>query len=126
MRRPFRLRFREAKQLLCQRRSHLLYPFYLCLLFTHLHKTCLHISLGLDDRGSISRKSWDFFCLATASRLVLGPTQPPSQWVPGALSPGLMRPEREACHSPPSCTEVKKAWGYTSTLPVCISGMVLD
>jgi hypothetical protein len=34
----------------------------------------------------------------TASRTVLGPTQPPIQWVPEALSLGVKRPGREADH----------------------------
>jgi hypothetical protein len=38
----------------------------------------------------------------------LGPTQPPIQWVPGALSPWVKRPKREAGHSPPSSAEVKE------------------
>jgi hypothetical protein len=33
---------------------------------------------------------------------VLGPTQPPIQWVPGSLSSGVKRPGREADHWPPS------------------------
>jgi hypothetical protein len=41
------------------------------------------------------------------SRTALGPTQPPIQWVTGALSAGLKRPRREADHSPPSSAEVK-------------------
>jgi len=36
-----------------------------------------------------------------------GVTQSPIQWVPGALNPRLMRPERKADHSPPSNDEVK-------------------
>jgi hypothetical protein len=36
------------------------------------------------------------------------PIQPPIQWVPGALSLGVKRPEREADHSPPSSAEVKE------------------
>jgi hypothetical protein len=48
---------------------------------------------------------------------VLGPTQPPIQWLPGVLSPALKRPWLEADHSPPSSAEVKKAWSYTSTPP---------
>jgi hypothetical protein len=42
-----------------------------------------------------------------ASRTALGPTQPPIQWVPGALSLGVKRPEREPDHSP-SSAEVKE------------------
>jgi hypothetical protein len=48
------------------------------------------------------------------SRPALGPTQPPIQWVPGALSLGVKRPEREADHSSPTSAEVS-AWSYTST-----------
>jgi hypothetical protein len=58
---------------------------------------------GLDDRGvgalSPGRvKSFPFFM----SRSALGSTQPPMQWVPGALSPEVKRLGREADHSPPS------------------------
>jgi len=45
----------------------------------------------------------------------LGPTQPPIQWVPGALSLGVKRLRRETDHSPPSSAEVKNACSYTST-----------
>jgi hypothetical protein len=45
----------------------------------------------------------------------MGPTQPPIQWVPEALSLGVKRLGREADHSPPSSAEVKNAWNYTST-----------
>jgi hypothetical protein len=41
------------------------------------------------------------------SRPALWPTQPPIQWVPGALSLGVKLPGREADHSPPSSTEFK-------------------
>jgi hypothetical protein len=51
-----------------------------------------------------------FFC--TSFRPILGPIQPPIQWVPVALSP-----RREADHSPPSSAEVKKTCIYTSTPP---------
>jgi hypothetical protein len=44
----------------------------------------------------------------TASRKALGPTQPPIQWVPWALSLGVKRLGREADHSPPSSAEVKE------------------
>jgi hypothetical protein len=38
----------------------------------------------------------------------LWPTQPPIQWVPGALSLGVKRPGREADHSPSSNAEVEE------------------
>jgi len=43
----------------------------------------------------------------TASRTALGPTQPPTQRVPGVISLGVKWPRREAEHSPPSSAEVK-------------------
>jgi hypothetical protein len=51
----------------------------------------------------------------TVSRQDLGSTQPPLQWVSGALSLEVKRPGREADHSPPSSADVKNAWSYTST-----------
>jgi hypothetical protein len=46
---------------------------------------------------------------------VMGTTQPPIKWVPGALSPQVKRPRRVAGRSPPTSAEVKNAWIYTST-----------
>jgi hypothetical protein len=42
----------------------------------------------LGDRGSIPDRGERIFLLASVSRLALGPTQPPVQWVPRVLSPG--------------------------------------
>jgi len=53
----------------------------------------------------------------------LGPTQPPMQRVPRALSLGVKRPGREADLSPPSSAEVKNAWIYTSTPQYSLSFM---
>jgi hypothetical protein len=54
-------------------------------------------------------------------QVVLGsavvPTQFPLQWVPGALSPGVRRPGREANHSPPTSAEIKETSIYTPTPP---------
>jgi hypothetical protein len=38
----------------------------------------------------------------------------PIKWLPGAVSPGVKRPWREADHSAPSSVEVKNTWRYTS------------
>jgi hypothetical protein len=58
-------------------------------------------------------------CTQTSNAIVdtvfIWPTQPPIQWVLGALSPGVKRQWREADHSPPASAEVKKIWIYTST-----------
>jgi hypothetical protein len=47
---------------------------------------------GLDDREIDFRSPAEakrIFPLASVSRQTLGPTQPPVQWVPGVLSPGV-------------------------------------
>jgi hypothetical protein len=50
----------------------------------------------------------------TASLPLLGPTQPPIQWILRAFSPGVKRQGREAVHSPPFSADVKYARRYTS------------
>jgi hypothetical protein len=78
---------------------------------------------GLDDQGSRVRfpKGAGIFLFSTASRMTLGPNEPPIQWVRGGSSPGIKQPWREADHSRPS-TEIKNAWRclyiypYLSTL----------
>jgi hypothetical protein len=57
---------------------------------------------------------------STSSRPALGPTQPPIQWVLGAVSPGLKQLGREADHSSPASGEVEKTWIYKSTIPYVI------
>jgi hypothetical protein len=48
------------------------------------------------------------FLFPKSSRPTLRSTQPPAQWVPGVLSPGVKRPGREVDHTPPTSAEVKK------------------
>jgi hypothetical protein len=55
------------------------------------------------------------FLFSTSVIPAPGFTQPPIQWVPGALSPGIKRQGREAKHSSPTTVEVKKIWIYTSS-----------
>jgi hypothetical protein len=47
------------------------------------------------------------FLFSRSSRPALRSTQPPIQWEPEALSPGVKRPGREVDHSPPTSAEVK-------------------
>jgi hypothetical protein len=73
---------------------------------------CIATGYGLDGRGSFSGRDKRFSLLHNA-RPALGPTHPPIHWVPGALSPGLKRPEREADHSLPSSAEFKNSAAIT-------------
>jgi hypothetical protein len=69
---------------------------------------------GLDDQ---SPGRVENFFFATSSRPALGSTQPPIQWIPGTLSPGLKRQGGDADHSPRALAEVRKTWVYACTLP---------
>jgi hypothetical protein len=62
---------------------------------------------GLDGRLSIPGRGKRFSLCSTASRPALEPTQPAIQCVPGALSPELKRPGREADHLHPYIAEVE-------------------
>jgi hypothetical protein len=48
------------------------------------------------------------FLFDTMSRLTLGPTQPPVQWVLEVLSLRVKQPGHEADHSSPSSAKVKE------------------
>jgi hypothetical protein len=61
---------------------------------------------GLDGWGSFPGRG-KIFLFYIASRPALGPTQPPIQWILGAVSPWVKRPGREADHSPPPSATVK-------------------
>jgi len=58
------------------------------------------VGYALDDRGCETRQRSPIFLFTTVSRPAFGPTQPPIQWVTGALSLGLKRPGRETDYSP--------------------------
>jgi hypothetical protein len=58
--------------------------------------------------GSIPGEVWEVSSSPSRPDLVLGPNQPPVQWVPGALSLSVKRPGRDADHSPPSSAEFKE------------------
>jgi hypothetical protein len=60
--------------------------------------------LGFNSRPGLGI----FFFFTTVSGTALGPTQPPIEWVLGALSLGIKRQGLEADQSPPSSAEVKE------------------
>jgi hypothetical protein len=74
------------------------------------HDSSVGIAVGywLDDRGSRVRFSAEAGNFSLHHRVHNGHTQPPIQWVPGALSLGVKWQVLEADHSPPSSAEVKE------------------
>jgi hypothetical protein len=60
------------------------------------------------------------------SRTALGPTQPPIQWVPEALSLAVKRPGHEAHHSPPTSAEVKEWVELYLHSPIRLHGVVIS
>jgi hypothetical protein len=74
--------------------------------------------------GFNSQQGLGIFLFTTASRMALGPIQPPIQWVPGALSLEIKWPGHEAYHSPPS-SAVKECMKLYLHSPIRLHGMVL-
>jgi hypothetical protein len=68
-----------------------------------------------------------YFPLTSVSRPALGPTQPPVQWLPGVLSPGLMRGRDVTLTTHPHL--LPRSWmsrSYTSSLPCACKGVLWD
>jgi hypothetical protein len=65
--------------------------------------------------GFDSQQGLGIFLFIIVFRPALGPTQPPIEQIPVALTLGVKRPKREADHSPLSNVKVKSAWSHTST-----------
>jgi len=75
--------------------------------------------LGLDSWQGLG-----IFLFTTVSKMVLGSTQPPIQWVPGVLSLWVKQLGCES-YSPPSSAEVKEYMELYLHSPVCLYCMVL-
>jgi hypothetical protein len=70
------------------------------------------------------RQGQRIFPLASVSRPALGPTQPPVQWVPGVLSPGVKRGRGVMLTTHPHL--VPRSWmsrSYTSSPPKRLHGV---
>jgi hypothetical protein len=67
-----------------------------------------------EESGPDSARARDFSFLYNV-HTAFGVKQPPTQWVPGAVSPGVRRQDRKVDHSPPSNAEVKHAGGVFQT-----------
>jgi hypothetical protein len=79
---------------------------------------------GLDDWGSIPERGMRIFSLASASRPALGPTQPPLQWVPRVLSPGVKRSRGVMLTIHPHLVpRLRMSRSYTSSHPKRLHGV---
>jgi hypothetical protein len=96
------------------------FSILLCYIYIYIY---IYIRVGiatgyrLDSRKVGVWRGGKIFLHSMSSRLALGPTQPPIEWVLRTLSPGVKRLGREADHSPPTSAEVKNMWICTSTPP---------
>jgi hypothetical protein len=88
------------------------YMFYLC------HPHWLHKPNIISWREQIIQLLIRHMRFSTASRYFLPLRSKCSsraiEWVPRVLSTGIVRPEREDDHLPPSPVEIKNAWSYTT------------
>jgi hypothetical protein len=65
------------------------------------------------------------FLFSISSRLDLGPTQSPIQWISGVISPGVEWPGREADHSTRTSADVKENVGLYIHFLTCFHGVLL-
>jgi len=60
------------------------------------------LSYGLGDTGFESRRRHEIYLFSKTTRPPLGPTQPPIQWLPGALSLGV----KQLGHGDRACNSI--------------------
>ena len=99
---------------------------FLCVTYTFKIKNfCIWnrnsvLGYRLEEPGFGSRQVQEIFPFSKSSTPVLGPIQPPIQWVPGSFL-GVKQPGSEIAHSP-SSAEVRNVWNSTSAPPICLQG----
>jgi hypothetical protein len=74
------------------------------------------LGYGMNVRGSIPGRNWEFFCSPPRPERLWGQPSLLSNGYQG-LFPRVKGPEREADHSHPSSAEVKNAWSCTFASP---------
>jgi hypothetical protein len=74
----------------------------------------VQLRAGLPNVWSSSHGRGKMFPISVSSRPVMGSTQRPLQWVPGALFPVVKRQGRDVDHSPSTTAEAKNVWIYAS------------
>jgi hypothetical protein len=74
------------------------------------------LSYRLGDTGFKSCRRHETFLFSNTTTPPLEPTQPPIQWLPGALCLGVKQLGHETEHATPSSLKFKNQWCHTSTL----------
>jgi hypothetical protein len=78
----------------------------------------------LQHEGRLKIKGNFVLARSDASRPALGPTQPPIQWVPGVLSPGVKRGRGMMLTTHPHLVpRLRMSKSYTSSPPNCLHGV---
>jgi hypothetical protein len=72
--------------------------FLIVMIISRESSGVMTMGYGLDSRGSIPSRVNQFFFSFTASRPAVEPTEPPTQWVAGHLSSGVMQRGCEAVY----------------------------
>jgi hypothetical protein len=85
--------------------------------------TCLATGWTTGRSRFDPRQRQRIFPLTSVSRPTLGPTQPPVQWVPWALSPGLKRGRGVTLTTHPYLVPRSGSRRYTSSLPKRLRGV---
>jgi hypothetical protein len=101
-------------------------PYFICR--ARIAQSVQRLGSGLDDLGIRIQflAEEKILFLSTASRLALGPVQPPIKQVPGAPFPGIKQAGREAHYSPPSSAEINIIPGAILLPLIYLHGTVLN
>jgi hypothetical protein len=83
---------------------------------SHISSVSIVTRLWAGQLGLISSRGQDIFIFSVESRPALGPTQPPVQGAPGAVSLEVNQQWHEAENSPPSSGKIKNSGGIPALI----------
>jgi hypothetical protein len=102
----------------------ILLDFIILIIFGEQYARQYSVWLQAGRLGFGPRQGQIIFLLAPASRLALGPNQPPIEWVPGVLSPGVKRGRGVTLTTHPHLVpRLSMSRSYTYSSPMCLHGV---